>query len=60
MHHAKLANALAVNSVSWFKRKLNNDQNGPKVLRELTKKYMGATEPWLDGKFDIPGLFFSN
>ena len=27
---------------------------GPKVLRELSKNAMGTTEPWLDGKFDIP------
>ncbi len=27
---------------------------GPKVLRELSKNFMGTTEPWLDGKFDIP------
>ena len=27
---------------------------GPKVLRDLSKNFMGTTEPWLDGKFDIP------
>ena len=27
---------------------------GPKVLRELSKNFMGTTEPWIDGKFDIP------
>ena len=27
---------------------------GPKVLRELSKNFMGTTEPWVDGKFDIP------
>ncbi len=27
---------------------------GPKILRELSKNFMGTTEPWLDGKFDIP------
>jgi arginase family enzyme len=27
---------------------------GPKVLRELSKNFMGTTEPWLDGNFDIP------
>lgn len=27
---------------------------GPKVIRELSKNFMGTTEPWLDGAFDIP------
>lgn len=27
---------------------------GPKTLRDLSKNFMGTTEPWLDGKFDIP------
>lgn len=27
---------------------------GPKVLRELSKNFMGTTEPWIDGKFDVP------
>ena len=27
---------------------------GPKVLRELSKNFMGTTEPWLDGDFDVP------
>ena len=27
---------------------------GPKVLRELSKNFMGTTEPWIDGSFDIP------
>lgn len=27
---------------------------GPKALRELSKNFMGTTEPWLDGKFDVP------
>jgi arginase family enzyme len=29
-------------------------KNGPNMLRELSKNFMGTTEPWLDGKFDIP------
>jgi agmatinase len=27
---------------------------GPKMLRDLSKNFMGTTEPWLDGKFDVP------
>lgn len=27
---------------------------GPKALRDLSKNFMGTTEPWLDGSFDIP------
>ncbi len=27
---------------------------GPKVLRELSKNFMGTTEPWINGEFDIP------
>ena len=27
---------------------------GPKVLREISKNFMGTTEPWIDGKFDVP------
>ena len=27
---------------------------GPKVFREISKNYMGTTEPWLDGDFDVP------
>ena len=27
---------------------------GPKVIRELSKNFMGTTEPWLDGDFDVP------
>ena len=27
---------------------------GPKALRDLSKNSMGTTEPWMDGKFDIP------
>ena len=27
---------------------------GPKALRELSKNFMGTTEPWQDGKFDVP------
>jgi hypothetical protein len=27
---------------------------GPKALRELSKNFMGTTEPWINGEFDIP------
>ncbi len=27
---------------------------GPKVLREISKNFMGTTEPWLNGEFDVP------
>lgn len=27
---------------------------GPKVIREISKNFMGTTEPWLDGDFDVP------
>ena len=27
---------------------------GPKALRDLSKNFMGTTEPWIDGKFDMP------
>lgn len=27
---------------------------GPKVLREISKNFMGTTEPWLNGDFDVP------
>jgi arginase family enzyme len=27
---------------------------GPKALRELSKQFMGTTEPWINGEFDIP------
>lgn len=27
---------------------------GPKAIRELSKNFMGTTEPWINGDFDVP------